>query len=168
MEPAIADGEEIRATRDLVLSRQSVYRRAMPPLGPFEVYVLDKFEALLRPEEVLDTRLYADTPEIEAFLSTFQLSMLRMRPASEWDQRPDDVGSLRGRSSNSMFHVVASEEELKGVLNNGDADLQLVHYQYPGYEHFDMVCLAGGATRFEGAKSSSIRKAIHESSLLIA
>ena len=88
----VADNVEDHARRVAALRRKTVYQRYVDSFGDFEIYVLDKLEAALRPTMGLDTHHYADRLETEVLLQTFRLSMLRLRPASDW--RENDIGTL--------------------------------------------------------------------------
>eukprot|EP00973_Karenia_brevis_P047560 6601023-Karenia_brevis.AAC.1 len=76
----LADTEELQAQRRNNIFRHQQYLKHCAQLDDFQVYVLDKLEIIISPQTVLDTRHYADTPEIEACLRHFSLSMLRVRP----------------------------------------------------------------------------------------
>ena len=108
MEHVVVDEDSIRCKRVIALSKVAMYSKFLPSLDSFEIYILDKLESLLRPTEVLDTHLYADTPEIDALLRTFELSLLRLRPANEWMQRDREIGSLQGRYANDLLHTITT------------------------------------------------------------
>jgi len=167
-EHIVADGEQVINKRVACLLNVHGFRELVPRLGPFELYVLDKLEALVHPKQVLDTHMYADTPEIEALLQRFELSMLRLRPAGEWKEGGGDIGHLQDASLQHGFCSVPDVEALQTLLVSDDVDLKLVHYQYPGYEHFDMVGLADRAIGFARSKVDEVRKAIRESPLIAA
>ena len=167
-EHVVADSDEVLSKRAEAVSAVDIFRKALPQVGPFEIYVLDKLEALAHPAQVLDTHMFADTPEIEAFMKRFELSMLRMRPPCEWNEAGGDIGHFQGSSSQLGFRSVPSVDDLQGLLASDDVDLKLVHYQYPGYEHFDAVCLAGHDIGLATTKIAEIRKALEESSLVAA
>ena len=128
----IGDSDEVRVQRrqNLFIHRQ--YRKHCPILDDFQVYVLDKLEVVIASNTVLHTLHYADTPEIEAFLRLFQLSMLRVRPTSGWSTREQDIGSLQSPEAEGMMQKVTSEAHLRSILERHDVDLQLLHYQYTG------------------------------------
>ena len=167
-EDIVADGEQVLIKRATCLSDVNGFREFVPRLCPFDLYVLDKLEALVHPRQVLDTHMYAYTPEIEALLQRFELSMLRLRPAGEWKEGGGDIGHLQDASLQHGFCSVPDVEALQTLLVSDDVDLKLVHYQYPGYEHFDVVGLADRAIGFACSKVNEIRTAIRESPLIAA
>ena len=85
----VADSDEHHAKRIFSLSSVPVYQRYLDRLDKFDIYILDKLETVFQRPRVLDTHHYADTPEIEAFLQRIELSLLRLRPASDW--RENDI-----------------------------------------------------------------------------
>ena len=93
----VVDEEDVAVRRFLALEREPMYRPYLASLDTFGKYVLDKLERVLHPPNVLDTRYYADTPEIESSLRDIHVSLLRLRPANEWPLRPRDIGSFHGR-----------------------------------------------------------------------
>ena len=107
---------------------------------------------------VVDTLHYADTPEIEAFLRHFHLSMLRLRPPSEWTRGHQDIGSFQGLDENVMMETISGEEHLRSLLNEKHFDLQLVHYQYTGFEHFDIVHSVNGSYDIASQKKAGLAK----------
>ena len=122
------------------------------------IYILDKLEAVFASSAVVDTLHYADTPEIEAFLRHFHLSMLRLRPPSEWARGHQDIGSFQGLDENVMMETISGEEHLRSLLNEKRFDLQLVHYQYIGFEHFDIVHSVNGSYDIASQKKAGLAK----------
>mgnify|MGYP001198238459 FL=1 len=112
----VADSDDHQAKRIVALSRVPVYQRYLNTLDNFDVYVLEKLETVLRTPLVLDTHHYADTPEIEALLQTFELSMLRLRPASDW--RENDIGTLQ----RGFSEVIPDEMRLQSLLARVDVE----------------------------------------------
>ena len=125
----IAEKDSIRDRRVADLWESPVYRKVIAGLTYYEIYVLHKMDALLKNDKVLDTYLYADSPEIEAFLTSFNIAMLRVRPACDWDSHANDLGSLKCGEDAGTGRVIGNEEELKEVLRVHESDLQLLHYQ---------------------------------------
>ena len=160
MECFVADSQEFRAKRILSLSREPMYRRYVNTLDSFQVYVLDKLEAVLRPTRILDTHHYADSPEIEALLQTFGLSMLRLRPVSDWS--PNDIGTLQTTHTES----VQDEVQLRALLASADLDLKMLHYQYPGFEHYDVLSSSDRDVGMIDQKKDRLVHAIGQSALL--
>ena len=167
-EDVVADEDEVWAKRAAALSEHDLYRDILPLLSPFQIYVLDKLEALFQPAQVLDTHMFADTPEIEAFLQRFDLTLLRVRPPSEWNMPGRDIGHLQGSSVEGGYRPVLDIEDLEALLRYGDLDLKVVHYQYPGYEHFDVVSSVHCDERMTLSKSNEIRGAVDNCSLIAA
>ena len=168
MASIVVDEEGVAVRRYLALERESKYRPYLASLDTFGKYVLDKLESVLHPTHVLDTQYYADTPEIESFLRHFHVSLLRVRPASEWSLRPWDIGSFQGRDPEDEPRTIGDEGELRALLENGHADLQVVHYQYEGFEHFDVLRLASASVGFTEEKKNDIIAAIHALPLVSA
>ena len=125
-------------------------------MDDFHVYVLDKLEAVFASSAVVDTLHYADSPEIEAFLRHYELSMLRLRPPSEWARGHQDIGSCQGLDENVMMETISGEEHLRMLLNEKHFDLQLVHYQYTGFEHFDIVHFANTSFGIAAEKKAGL------------
>ena len=121
------------------MTKKIVIKCRMEVLDDFHVYVLDKLEAVFASSAVIDTLHYADAPEIEAFLRQYDLSMLRLRPPSEWTRGHQDIGSCQGLDENVMMETITGEEHLRMLLNEKHFDLQLLHYQYTGFEHYNIV-----------------------------
>ena len=119
----IADCDEHHAKRIFALSSVPVYQRFLDGLDNFDVYILDKLETVFQRPFVLDTHHYADTPEIEAFLQRFALSLLRLRPASDW--RENDIGTLQ----RGVSEVIPDEMRLQSLLAQVDVDFKMLHYQ---------------------------------------
>ena len=160
MESFVADSDDHYAKRIVALSKVPVYQRYLNTLDKFDIYVLEKLEKVLRPQLVLDTHHYADTPEIEALLQTFELSMLRLRPASDW--RENDIGTLQ----RGFSEVIPDEMRLQSLLARVDVDLKMLHYQYPGFEHYDVLCSKDTVVGMQASKRNTITHAIRQSSLL--
>ena len=156
----VADSDDHHAKRIVALSKVAVYESFLNGLDNFDIYVLDKLETVLRTPMVLDTHHYADTPEIEAFLQTFELSLLRLRPASEW--RENDIGTLQ----KGFSEVIPDEMRLQSLLGGVDVDLKMLHYQYPGFEHYDVLSLNDTVVGMQETKRNTITDAIRRSSLL--
>lgn len=121
-------------------------------------------------EVVLDTFHYADALEIEAFLNAFRVTMLRLRPACEWHStRHDDIGMVTYYGTDDeVTEAIGNAAGLKVLLESRDVDLQLLHYQYPGYEHYDIVHLVGAPCRFRAGHTAQICQKIRASPLLVA
>ena len=51
---------------------------------------------------------------------------------------------------------------------SGVADLQFVHYQYEGFEHYDVIHLEGKAIGLAAAKKNAVMSAMRDSVLLNA
>ena len=160
MECFVADSQEFRAKRIVALSREPAYQGYVNTLDNFQVYVLDKLEAVLRPTRILDTHHYADTPEIEALLQTLGLSMLRVRPVSDW--RQNDIGTFQKMHA----ETIKDEVHLRALLASADVDLKMLHYQYPGFEHYDVLSSYDRGVGMEDPKKNTLVHAISESPLL--
>ena len=120
------------------------------------IYILDKLEAVFALSAVVDTLHYADTLEIEAFLQHFHLSMLRLRPRSKWTR--NDVGFSQGLDEDFMMRPISSEEQVRRLMTENLFDLQLLHYQYPTYEHYDIVHLENGSYGIPAHKKAGLAK----------
>ena len=117
------------------------YAAVSGKLGDFEYYVLSKLESAMKRVTVQDERNYADTPEIAAILRTCHLNVLRVRPPSQWEEKRSLDSVLRlGKDDKQIW----TESELQGHMQSTDTHLKLVHYQYDGYEHYDVITLGGG------------------------
>ena len=79
----VEDSSEVRAIRRENVFKHRQYAKHLNVLDDFHIYVLDKPDVVKSATNVLDSLHYADSPEIEAFLQHFKLSMLRLRPCSE-------------------------------------------------------------------------------------
>ena len=130
--------------------------------------MLDKLESVRLEANVLDTLHYADTLEIEAFLRHFDLSLLRVRPPCDWTEHPDDVASFQRQGSENMMECISSMDALQRIMEHKDADLQVMHYQFDGYEHYDVVHLTGCEYRVQPMKKENIVNAVKDSPLLHA
>ena len=156
----VADSDEHHAKRIVSLSSVPVYQRCLDRLDKFDIYILDKLETVFQRPRVLDTHQYADTPEIEAFLQRFELSLLRLRPASDW--RENDIGTLQ----RGVSEVIPDEMRLQSLLAQVDVDLKMLHYQYPGFEHYDVLSTKDGVVGMQESKRNVIAKAMRHTSLL--
>jgi len=121
----LEDSEDTRAQRRENVFKHRQFLKQCERLDDFHIYIFDKLEAVFTSSDVVDTLHYADTPEIEAFLRHFHLSMLRLRPSCEWTRGHQDIGSFQGLDENVMMETISSEEHLRSVLNE---------------KHFDLVC----------------------------
>ena len=137
--PNIAQtSDEIAQRRENVFQHDQ-YLEHIARLDDFEIYVLDKLEAVLTSNQVVDTLHYADEPEIQAFLRHFALTMLRVRPGSEWSRFDGDIGAVHGLDENEGLRTVSDEAHLRSLMEHENIDLQVMHYQYGSFEHFDIV-----------------------------
>ena len=134
-------------------------------MDDFHVYVLDKLEAVLTSNNVVDTLHYADTLEIEAFLRHFDLTMLRVRPANELTRGVQDLGAVHGFLENEVMGTVSDEAHLRSLLQHENIDLQLMHYQNRGLEHFDIVHLVKTSFGIAPDKKAKIFNALRDSRL---
>ena len=133
------DSDDIKCQRRENLFQHEQYLEHIARLDDFQIYVLDKLEAALRSNQVVDTLHYADPLEIEAFLHHFHLTMLRVRPANEWSRQVEDIGSVLGLDENEDLRTVSDEAHLRSLMQHETIDLQLMHHQYGGFEHCDIV-----------------------------
>ena len=124
----IADDACVRNKRRQSLQSHRMYMPHVESLDDFDLYVLDKFETALHSGEILDTHQYADIPEVEAFLRRFELTMLRVWPASEWCRRANDIGCMHGTNTEELYTTISDEGVLQETLESGEADLQFVRY----------------------------------------
>ena len=154
----LEDSEDTRAQRRENVFKHRQFLKRCEQLDDFHIYILDKLEAVLASSAVVDTLHYADSPEIEAFLRHFHLSMLRLRPPSEWTRSHQDIGSFQGLDENVMMETISGEEHLRSLLNEKHFDLQLVHYQYTGFEHFDIVHSVNGSYDIASQKKAGLAK----------
>ena len=168
MEATVADAEADLEKRRGALRDQRAYRRHMPALSDVDIYVLDKLEVLLQATSVLSPHHYAGTPEITSFLHFFGMSGLFLRPATQWPNFPRDLGMFQSRVPGDEPRVVRDEADLRAILETGQADLQLVHYDYPTYQHYNVVVLTGQRVGISPAKRQEIVETIHNSALLAA
>ena len=122
----------------------------------FEIYVLDKLEAVLASNQVVDTLHYADSLEMEAFLRHFNLTMLRVRPANEWSRSVEDIGAVQGLDENEVMRTVSDEAHLRSLMQHQNIDLQLMHYQYTGFEHYDIVHLVNSSFGIAAEKKAGL------------
>ena len=137
----LAEADEIRDQRRENVFQLEQYVEHIGRLGDIEIYILDKLEAVLRSNQVVDTLHYADDLEIDAFLRRFGLTMLRVRPANEWSRPGEDIGAVHGLSEDEVLRTIADEAQLRALMQDQRVDLQLMHYQYPTFEHYDIVHL---------------------------
>ena len=128
----LKDSEATRAQRRENVFKHRQFLKWCEQLDDFQIYILDKLEVAFTSTNVLDTLHYADSPEIEAILRCFHLSMLRLRPFNEWTRRHQDIGFFQGINENVITETIASEEHLRSLLNEKHFDLQLVHSQRLG------------------------------------
>ena len=156
----VEDSEAIRLQRRQNIFQHDQYLAHIERLNDFEIYVLDKLEALLTANQVVDTRHYADAPEIEAFLGHFGVTMLRVRPANEWNMREGDIGAVQGLDANVLMQTVTDEVHLRNLLQHQTIDLQLMHYQYATYEHYDIVHLLSASFGIAAAKKAGLTIAL--------
>ena len=156
----VADSEDILLQRKQNIFQHEQYLAHIEHLNRFEIYVLDKLEALLTSNQVVDTLHYADAPEIEAFLCHFGVTMLRVRPAHEWNMREGDIGAVQGLDANVLMQTVTDEVHLRNLLQHQTIDLQLMHYQYATYEHYDIVHLLSASFGIAAAKKAGLTIAL--------
>ena len=116
----------------LAVSQVDGYLPLLPDFTDFDFYLLDKLEAVLQHVQVLDTRRYADYPEIRAFGKAANVTMLFLNPGSA--EEPGRLVTPRGE-----YVTLSSVSALAEVLRTGDFDLFFVHYQAEGFEHYDVV-----------------------------
>ena len=135
----MAEADEIRDQRRENVFQLEQYLEHIGRLEDVDIYILDKLEAVRTANQVVDTLHYADDLEINAFLRRFGLTMLRVRPANEWSRPGEDIGAVHGLSEDVVLRSVADEAQLRGLMQDQHVDLQLMHYQYPGFEHYDIV-----------------------------
>ena len=135
----VEDSDDIQFQRRQNVFQHEQYLEHIGHLDDFQIYVLDKLEAVLTSNQVVDTLHYADSPEIEGLLRHFDLTMLRVRPANEWSRSVQDIGAVHGLDENEVMRTVSDEAHLRSLLQHQNIDLQLMHYQYTGFEHFDIV-----------------------------
>ena len=127
-----ADAESYKEARALVVSEIDEYMPLLLDFTDFDFYVLDKLEAVLQQVQVLDTRRYADYPEIKAFAKEANVTMLLMSPGSV-----DEAARLVTPSGH--YVTLSSVSALAEVLRTGDFDFFMVHYQAEGFEHYDAI-----------------------------
>ena len=135
----VEDADDIQFQRRQNVFQCEEYLEHIGRLDDFQIYVLDKLEAVLTSNQVVDTLHYADSPEIEAFLRHFDLTLLRVRAANEWSTHVEDIGAVHGLQENEVMRTVSDEAHLRSLMQHENIDLQLMHYQYIGFEHFDIV-----------------------------
>ena len=87
--------------------------------------------------------------------------MLRLRPANDW--RGNDIGYLQTATDEQ---VIADEAHLRSLLASADVDLKMLHYQYPGFEHYDVISSTDSALGITEPKKTAVVRAIEQSSLL--
>ena len=131
------DDVESLHRRDDVFHQEDdcIYFTVADQLDDFDVYFLSKLEMCCERRSVLDTRNYADDPEIRAFLQACNLSMLRLRPPSCWTD--NSVGSIIWPGG--VYQNFNTMDQIHAVVEQGGVDLGFLHYQFNGFEHFDVL-----------------------------
>ena len=152
----VADSEAILLQRRQNVFQHEQYLAHIERLNHFEICVLDKLEALLTSSQVVDTLHYADYAEIEAFLRHFELTMLRVRPRNAWNVQAEDIGAVQGLDANVLMQTVTDEAHLRNLLQHQTIDLQLMHYQYANYEHYNIVRLLTGSFGIAAGKKAGL------------
>ena len=148
---------------------QRVYGRALNDLSSFDVYVLDKLEASLTPSRTVDERMYADTLEIECFYKHFGLGLLKLRPASEWSNVAGNHYAYLYAPPQYETEVIGDPNRLRECFTEaGNNMLRVVHYQWHGYEHYEVVWCNAVARGFDDDVATGIRDAITETQLVVA
>ena len=102
---------------------------------PFELAVIDKYEALLNKDAVLSTHAYGDIWELTALLKKSSAMALKL-----------DV-------THSAKHVLLpsqaslpSLEAVADVVEKGSVDMILLHWSDENYEHYGAVQCVGSQT----------------------
>ena len=73
-----------------------------------------------------------------------------------------------GRDPEAMPRVVLDEADLQTILEDGHADLQVIHHGEPNFKHYDVVALAGRRVGLPEAKQLEIVDVVRSSALLTA
>jgi hypothetical protein len=87
IEPQLTeDDDDAGRRREEVLDSNSeeFYLRVLDQLDVFDYYVLSKLEMCIARFPVLDSWLYADYPEINAFQIACGITLLRVKPPATW------------------------------------------------------------------------------------
>ena len=145
----MGDTDYDMAGRQQYLGNMEIYAPFIDDMDSFTVYVLDKFEAVLRSENVLDYRLYADTPEICAWLLRSRTKALMLKP-----QVPKESYMVAGPYDVEQLSTV---EDVRGSLTEGSIDYVFLHYDRDGPEHYDVTSFSnGGAWNINAAAKSRV------------
>ena len=46
------------------------------------------------------------------------------------------------------LETITDEVRLRSILDSGEVDLKMLHYHYPGFEHYDVLSLTDGVVKF--------------------
>ena len=122
-EEAVADDESIRHTRIRKLKSIREYTKHVEAMKGFDLYILDKAEVALTRQAVLDTRCYADDPEIRAWYRACNLHMIKIFPSSV--QGAGDMA--HALSADGRFTSLTNQSALSDALNLGIVELIFVH-----------------------------------------
>jgi hypothetical protein len=134
-------------------------------LDYFDFYVLDKILEYTRQPTVLDVRYYANDPEILALLEANQLTMLRLFPSWTW-ATSEYIGMYHPTGGNAI--PVMSIDDAKRLTELGQVDLTLLHYQDPGFEHYDCISFTDVEPRLSDHARTCFLRNYHQSPLVAA
>ena len=136
-EQLLHEDEDTVRRRETVLTGQGedLYLRFMDQLDNFDYYVLSKVEVCCQQRPVLDSCHYADYPEISTFLNVCDLSLMRVKPPAAWNS--GDVGSIL--TADYTFGNVATIDDARAAASQSRSELQVMHYQFTGFEHYDVL-----------------------------
>ena len=93
---------------------------------------------------MLDARYSADSSEIEAFLSGFGISMLRVFPQRNWN--PTRVAMYH--PINDLAIAIADMEDAHVLVCAGQVELAVLHTDEPNFQHYDCLKFSGDNMRF--------------------
>ena len=132
--------EELR--RRAAVEKQDKYAAWLPAFKYFDVYVLDKVEALLAKAQVLDDRNYADTPEIMVFLKACNVSSCNLLPGNMLQEGQPCALIVR---PDGEAQQIESINELRSYWQQNAFDFLFLHYHEPCFKHYDIVEFEDGS-----------------------
>ena len=172
-EGAIAEDAQLQQLHADLLERNddeasvALLSSVLDQLRPFDIYVVAKVvEYTHRRHQVLDSRYYADDPEIRAFLRGMGLSMLRMWPRRSW-QPGQPIGLFTDVAGASM--EMASAEDARDLVTAGQqVDLCMVHHQDANFQHYDCLSFTPEARQLSPDKCNLVCQGLMSSPLAAA
>ena len=132
---AFEDNVDERQQRVVELLQHEEYAAEVMFRSPFELSVMDKFEALLLKKKVLETRRFGDSAELCALLGRVGATFLKL-----------DVTKNRAHYGLPSQKHIASLEQVAHILMTEAVDAILLHWDEREYQHYCTVARVDSGT----------------------